>query len=219
MEPIVIYIADNQYLTYLGLSSIFRSFYGPDVIIENITSNEILEYKIGKAQPFLIAIDYVNFDFAGVCDLHEIRKMAPLANILVVSDNKDSRQIKEVLKSGITHYIFKTGTEDDFYNALRAIQNKRKYIGSELYDILLQKEKKSSESTENLKLSNSETEIVKLISNGKTTKEIAEIKNLSFHTINTHRKNIFRKLNINNSSELVKYAMNSGIINDIEYYI
>ena len=219
MESSVIYVADNQYLAFLGLSSVFRSFYGPDVVIEQITSYEILEYKIAKAQPFLIAVDYLNFDFGSVCDIHEINKIAPLANILVVSDNKDSKQIKEVLKSGISHYIFKSGTEDDFYNALRAIQNKRKYICSELYDILLQKERKTYDPTENMKLSNSETEIVKLISNGKTTKEIAEIKQLSFHTINTHRKNIFRKLNINNSSELVKYAMNSGLINDIEYYI
>ena len=219
MESTVIYIADNQYLSYIGLTTIFSSFYGPGAIIEQIPSMEILEYKIGKAKPSLIAIDYLNFEFTNVCDFNEIRRLAPESNILVISDNQDSKQVKEVMKSGITHYIFKSGTEDDFYNALRAIQNKRKYICSELYDILIQKERKYYDSSENIKLSNSETEIVKFIANGKTTKEIAEIKKLSFHTINTHRKNIFRKLNINNSSELVKYAINSGLINDIEYYI
>ncbi|HEX3007444.1 MAG TPA: LuxR C-terminal-related transcriptional regulator, partial [Bacteroidales bacterium] len=54
---------------------------------------------------------------------------------------------------------------------------------------------------------------------GKTTKEIANLKHLSFHTVNTHRKNIFRKLNINTSFELVKYVMNAGLSTDIEYHI
>jgi len=219
MESTVIYIADNQYLTYLGLTSVLRSFYGPEASIEQVNTKEVLEYKVRTAKPHLIAIDYSNFDFISAFDLHEIHRLAPQSNILVVSDNKDSKQIKEVLKSGINHYIFKSSAEDDFNDVLVAIEKKRKYICGDLYDILLQKDKKHYEPSENMKLSNSETEIVKLISNGKTTKEIAEIKQLSFHTINTHRKNIFKKLNINNSSELVKYAINSGIINDIDYYI
>lgn len=219
MESTVIYIADNQYLTYLGLRSIFSSFYGAEANIEQVTTKEVLEQKVRSTRPHLIAIDYLHFDLISSFDLNEIKKIAPLANILVVSDNKNSKQIKEVLKSGVSYYLFKSSTEDDFNDALNAIQKKRKYLCGELYDILLEKEKKHHDPSENMKLSNSETEIVKLISNGKTTKEIAEIKRLSFHTINTHRKNIFKKLNINNASELVKYAINSGIINDIDYYI
>ncbi len=219
MEPLVIYIADNQYLSFLGLSSLFRSFYGPDTVVEQIISKEILEFKISQAVPSIIAIDYLNFDKCGVFDIYAVQKIVPTATLFVVSENQDSKQIKEVIKAGVSHYLFKSSAEDDFFNALRAIQNKRKYIGGDIYDILLQKEKKSYDISDNHKLSPSEVEIVKLIANGNTTKEIADIKNLSFHTINTHRKNIFRKLNICNASELVKYAINTGLMNDIDYYI
>ena len=68
-------------------------------------------------------------------------------------------------------------------------------------------------------LTATETEIVRLITQGFTTKEIADKRNLSFHTVITHRKNIFRKLNINSTSELMIYAMRSGIIDSLEYYI
>ena len=68
-------------------------------------------------------------------------------------------------------------------------------------------------------LTPSEIEIVRLIADGLTTKEIAVRKNISFHTVMTHRKNIFRKLDVNNTSELIKYAMKANIIGDIEYYI
>lgn len=219
MENNVIYIADNQYLTYLGLSTLFRQFFGSETIIEQVNSLEVFEYKANKLTPTIVVVDHLNFDFNGPCDYKEIFKIAASATILVISDDPDYRHIKDVLKSGVFHYILKSGAEDDFHNVLKAIQNKRKYISSELYEVLLQKEKKSYYPSENHKLSNSEIEIVKLISNGKTTKEIAEIKQLSFHTINSHRKNIFRKLNINNASELVRYAANSGLLNDIEYYI
>jgi len=214
----VIYIADNQFLSYIGLSQVFKNFYGSDACIELTPTMEILQFAIERTEPAIIAIDYQNFDFTTINDFLNIRKWAPSAAILVVSENSDSKQIKDVLKLGISHYIFKSSPEEDFTDALKAIQNKRKFICSELYEILLQKDKKSHD-TEITKLSNSEIDIVKLIADGKTTKEIAEIKLLSFHTINTHRKNIFRKLSINNSSELVRYAINNGIIGDIDYYI
>ncbi len=68
-------------------------------------------------------------------------------------------------------------------------------------------------------LTASEIEIVKLIAEGMTTKEIASRKNVSFHTIMTHRKNIFRKARVNNASELVMFAIRAGIIDTIEYQI
>ena len=214
----VIYIADNQYLSYIGLSQVFIHFYGTEAQIELTPTKEILQFAIERTEPSIIAIDYQNFDFASLHELLNLQKWAPTATIFVISDNNDGKQIKEVLKLGISHYVLKSSPEEDFTDALKAIQNKRKYICSELYDILLQKDKKTHD-PEITKLSHSEVEIVRYIADGKTTKEIAEIKLLSFHTINTHRKNIFRKLNINNSSELIKYAINNGIINDIDYYI
>ena len=70
-----------------------------------------------------------------------------------------------------------------------------------------------------VKLTKTETEILKCIALGMTTKEIAERRFSSFHTINTHRKNIFRKLGVNNVHEATKYALRAGLIDSAEYYI
>lgn len=81
----------------------------------------------------------------------------------------------------------------------------------------MSKRKANGEETHHL--TTTETEVVKLIAEGKTTKEIAAQKNISFHTVMTHRKNIFRKLGVNSSSELIMYAIRAGWIDNIEYYI
>lgn len=219
MDPKVIYIADNQYLSYLGLSSLVRAFLGADAVVKQAYSKTILEFMISKEMPSLLIVDYMTFDGGGVLDIYAIQKLAPRINILVVSDCRENKQIKAVLKAGIMYYILKSSSEDEFDSVFKSIRNNRKFISGEVYDILLQKENRSYNVIENQKLSNGEVEIVRFIADGKTTKEIAEIKHLSFHTINTHRKNIFRKLSITNSSELIRYAINTGLVDNIEYYI
>ena len=77
----------------------------------------------------------------------------------------------------------------------------------------------SSQDEEDVKLTRTETEILKDIALGMTTKEIAEKRFSSFHTVNTHRKNIFRKLGVNNVHEATKYALRAGLIDSAEYYI
>ena len=104
----------------------------------------------------------------------------------------------------------------DAFNA--AIAGK-KYFCSEVLDLLLERKSASRQLQEPGKLTTAEIEIVRQISQGLTTKEIALQKHLSFHTIITHRKNIFRKLSISNTSELLMYAMRTGIIDSTEYYI
>ena len=77
----------------------------------------------------------------------------------------------------------------------------------------------TSSSDDMAKLTKTETEILKCIALGMTTKEIAEKRFSSFHTINTHRKNIFRKLGVNNAHEATKYALRAGLVDSAEYYI
>ena len=83
-------------------------------------------------------------------------------------------------------------------------------------EMLLVQEQRSEEQT---RLTKTEIEILKDIAMGMTTKEIAEKRISSFHTVNTHRKNIFRKLEVNNVHEATKYALRAGLIDSAEYYI
>ena len=105
--------------------------------------------------------------------------------------------------------------------AIKSALSKEKFINNYISNLLLSDklERASNSLSEDHNLTTTEKVILKEISLGKTTKEIAVEKNLSFHTINTHRKNIFRKLGVNNVHEATKYAIRAGIVDLTEYYI
>jgi len=215
----LIYIADSQDLTREGTIQLVGKFFNGEAVFETMRYRDDLFTKLAKQPPFLLIIDLITFDL--VCEIEEIKLLASETNILVISDSKDSEQIRQVLKLGINHYILKTSAEDELFSALKAILNNRKYLSCEVYELLIQKEKSTYtfDKSKIIKLSKCESEIARLISMGKTSKDIAEIRKLSIHTINTHRKNIFRKLGIKTTVDLVKYALNAGLTSDIEYYI
>lgn len=219
MTERLVYIADNQDLTRAGIISFLQKYFKEEVVIEEIGYRESLFTKVREYSPFLVIIDHMNFDWNSPEDYLELKKNSPETAVLVVSEVLTYSQAKDVINAGISWFIMKTSTEDDFFTVFKAIVNKKKFISSEIYELLLQKDKNVRKFTGAIQLSPSETEIARLIAEGKTTKEIAHFKNLSFHTINTHRKNIFRKLGINSSGELIKYVYNSGLSNDIEYHI
>ena len=108
-------------------------------------------------------------------------------------------------------------SKEEILTALQCILHHNRFICNHVGNLLLNG--KRNITIQDHTLTNTEKEILKEIALGKTTKEIASERNLSFHTINTHRKNIFRKLEVNNVHEATKYAMRAGIVNLAEYYI
>ena len=219
MAEKLIYIADNQDLTREGIISFLTRYFNGEAIIEVILYREELFTKVKERSPFLIVIDHSNFEWNSPDDYAILKKSATDSSILVISEVLSHSQARDVINAGISHFIMKSSTEEDFFTAFKAIVNKKKFICSEIYDLLIKREASSAKTPVIVKLSPAEIEIAKLIAEGKTTKEIANHKHLSFHTVNTHRKNIFRKLGINSSYELVRYVYNSGLASDIEYYI
>lgn len=218
MPEKLIYVADNQELTREGIISFVKKFFNGEAVVEVMSYREELLSKLSN-DPLLLVIDHSTFEWNSPEDYLLIRKLHPLVSVLVISDVFAYPQAREVINAGIAHFILKTSSEEDILGALKAIINKKKFIAGEIYDILIQKEKTQKQQFLPQKLSPSEIEVARMIAEGKTTKEIASLKHLSFHTVNTHRKNIFRKLGINTSFELVKYVMNAGLSNDIEYHI
>jgi DNA-binding NarL/FixJ family response regulator len=218
MSERLIYIADNQELTREGMISYLKKFFNGEANVEVMSYREELWSKLTN-NPFLLVIDHSTFEWNSPDDYKLIRKTWPETSVLVISDVFTYTQAREVINAGISHFILKTSTEEDILSALKAIINKKKFISGEIYDILIQKEKSTKQQVMPARLSPSEIEVARMIAEGKTTKEIAVLKHLSFHTVNTHRKNIFRKLGINTSFELVKYVLNAGLSNDIEYHI
>ncbi len=209
----MILITDTQYLTNQALKSLLTSR-GHSVQIA--TSRDDLLQHLQKRKVELIITDYVMFDFMSVADLSGIRKLSPETPVMVLSAAISQMQIKDLNKAGIRNVSLKTDDREELLQAVEAaLKGKQHYSGSVL-DILL---KKNDPVDLAGPLTKSEIDIVRQIASGLTTKEIAVKKQISFHTVMTHRKNIFRKLGISSSSELVMYAIKTGLIENIEYHI
>lgn len=118
--------------------------------------------------------------------------------------------------------VLKDNSTEEIVTALQCALRKERFICNHVSNLLLSGNAISSPTHPSIKddlLTTAERSILKEVALGKTTKEIAAERNLSFHTVNSHRKNIFRKLNVNNAHEATKYAMKAGIVDLVEYYI
>jgi len=213
-----ILIADSQYLITESLRIILREDIGYS--IKQIVYNKSDLMKALGSEPIsILIVDFSLIDFESFSDLKEIKKTYPQIHILILTNTVSKNDLIEYNNIGIKNILFKTADKDELFAALEATLKGKQYYAGDLLDILFEMNEKKFSSDETGQLTSSEIEIVRLVAEGLTTKEIAVRKNISFHTVATHRKNIFRKLGVTNASELLMYAIKAGIIETIEYHI
>ncbi len=210
---ISVVLADTQFLTnealHAMLSPLYRAF-------STVSTKAGLQQYLQKEVISLIITDYILFDFDSISELEDLRKNHPEIGVVVLTNSITQIKIKELNDIGIKNIVLKTDDREDIFQAIEAALKGKKYYSGEVLDILLKKDGPLEDATI---LTTSEIDIVRLISSGLSTKEIAVKKHISFHTVMTHRKNIFRKLGVSSSPELVMYAIKAGLIDNIEYHI
>jgi DNA-binding NarL/FixJ family response regulator len=214
-----IIIADSQFLVVEALKSLLGK--EERFLITGVAGTQYELYKMLRDLPCsLIITDLTTFDYDAVDDLKKIRETFPHAGILLLANSLSKAEFYELARIGIKNIIYKTTADrDEILTAVDSAVKGRKYYSDEILNMLLETNEKKLIPEESMHLTGSEIEIVRLIANGLTTKEIALRKNISFHTVNTHRKNIFRKMQVSNASELIIHAIKAGWIDNIEYYI
>jgi DNA-binding NarL/FixJ family response regulator len=211
-------IADSQFLITESLKYLLQNdprFYLFNVVVEK---KELIAELTGKNVSLLI-IDPAFIDLSGLSELKEIISKFPGLKLLVLTNGLSRSEMVECNRMGINDILLKSAGREEFFDALSATISGRKYYSGELLDLLFEANEKKGLGEETGQLTVSEMDIVRLISEGFTTKEIAQKKYISIHTVITHRKNIFRKLGVTSVSELIMYAVKSGWINLIEYHI
>jgi DNA-binding NarL/FixJ family response regulator len=215
---IKVIIADSQFLIVESLKSILSSS-GKFSVLGIAGTKQELSGMLMKTETALLIIDPQQLDFSGLDDLKIIKQDFPRISILILAQAVTKTEFVELRKVGINNIIFKTTGKEELFAAIEATFKGKKYYTPDLLDLVIDNNDVPQLDEESRNLTHSEIEIVRLITNGYTTKEIASKRNVSFHTVNTHRKNIFRKLGVNNTSELIMQAIKSGWIDNIEYYI
>ncbi|ASB47764.1 LuxR C-terminal-related transcriptional regulator [Alkalitalea saponilacus] len=210
-------VADSQYLVTESLKKLIAESdkYCLIGVVEYLFElNELLR----KESFDLLITDFATMDYNGFESISGMVQTFPDMGILILTNQVLKHDFNELNKSGIKNIICKTTGKDELFMAMDATIRRRKFYSEEVLEIIMD-EPKAKPKSEEIHLTATETEIVKMIAEGMTTKEIAANKNISFHTVMTHRKNIFRKLSVNSSSELIMYAIRAGWIDNIEYYI
>ena len=213
-----IVIADSQFLIVETLRKLINESenYSLAGIVETVDE---LDFVLSKKGKVLLIADNANLYFEETDDLCTFKKKYPELQILILTNAINKADFTALSKIGIRNIIYKNVDREELFDAIEATLKGKKYYSEEIMDLFMELNESKYVVEESKNLTSSEIEIVKLIANGLTTKEIAFKRNISYHTVNTHRKNIFRKLEVTNSSELIILAIKAGWIDNIEYYI
>jgi DNA-binding NarL/FixJ family response regulator len=213
-----ILIADSQFLITESLKMILQND-GRFNVIRVVTEKSELINVLKLENISLLIVDHSLIDIYSISELKEIKSSFPNLKVLVISNSLSKTELIELNSAGINDIILKTAGKEELFEAIDSTLKGKKYYSGELLDLLFEVNEKKNPGEETGHLTVSEMEIVRLISEGLTTKEIASVKFISFHTVISHRKNIFRKLSVTSISELIMYSIKAGWINTIEYHI
>lgn len=165
----------------------------------------------------VVILDYTSFDINDADELLILNQRFTHARWLLFSEDLSADFVRVLIASSMQFSILlKESPMSEIKEAVKYCMHGSRYICQRMTEVLLAPQ---HEVEEKVNLTKTETEILKDIALGMTTKEIAEKRFSSFHTVNTHRKNIFRKLNVNNVHEATKYALRAGLVDTAEYYI
>ena len=165
----------------------------------------------------VVVLDYTSFDINDADELLILQQRFTHTRWLLFSEDLSADFVRVLIASSMQFSILlKESPMSEIKEAMKFCIHGNRYICQRMTEVLLAP---SHDVEEKINLTKTETEILKDIALGITTKDIAEKRFSSFHTVNTHRKNIFRKLNVNNVHEATKYALRAGLVDTAEYYI
>ena len=209
-------LADNQELTRLALISLIKQ--DEENILYVATDKAGLVELLKEHEDAIVLLDFTLFDFADAEQLLIVGERFVLSQWILISDELTPTFVRQVIYSSHQFSIvFKDGPLNEVREALQTVSRHQRYISPRALEVIINQQQVEEERPSIL--TETETEIVRAIAQGKSTKEIAAERFSSVHTITTHRKNIFRKLGVNTAHEVVKYALRAGLVDSSEFYI
>jgi DNA-binding NarL/FixJ family response regulator len=209
-------IADNRDITRAGLISYIKEI-DTDFCLTEVNSYVGLLEELRMSPKSIVITDYSLFDFSSLAHMLNIKSGANKSTWLLFSEEPGEHFLRQLLLSDDSiSVVLKNSSKKNITEALVAVKEDDVYW-CEYAEAVMRSEIENAKPTINLTAS--EKKILHEIALGKTTKEIAVEKNLSFHTVNTHRRNIYSKLGVNSVNEATRYALQAGLIDLMEYYI
>lgn len=216
MKDVIIF--DNQAITKIGMEALILTTKKASSILFVDNKSDLIKMLISRPES-IVVLDYTLSDFTSIDEILNLGYRFSEVRWCLFSEELSYDFLKRItVSSDMYSIVLKSCDLDEINIGLIHLFRDERFICGRVSNLLLQPQKAIIEDVDKV-LTATEKEILKEIALGKTTKEIAANRNLSFHTVITHRKNIFRKLEVNNVHEAIKYAMRAGLIDLAEYYI
>ncbi len=210
MNPLRILLADDHEMVRKGLQTTIQAHRGWEVCGEASTGREAVA-KTRELHPDIVVMDFAMPDLNGMEATRQIRAAHPRTEVLILTMHESEKLISELLAAGARGYILKIDAGECLVAALQALSEHKPYFTPKVSAVVLQGYLKP-EAQERPELTPREREIVQLIAEGKSTKEIAEVLGISVKTADTHRTNLMRKLNLHSAADVVRYAIRNQIV-------
>lgn len=210
MKKTRILLAEDHRMVRQGFRLILQAQEDMEVIGETGNGREAVELA-KSLKPDVVVMDVTMPELNGIEATRRIREAEPFVRVLALSVHRDSVYVRETVRAGAEGYILKESADSELIAAVRAVAKGNSYLSPEIAGAVLKDYRKHATNPLDL-LSSREREVLQLIAEGKTSKEMATSLNLSVYTVDGHRTRIMEKLGLHTVGELVRFAVRNGIV-------
>ena len=217
MAQVRIVVADDHEIVRRGLKSLLEAQPGWEVVAEASSGRDACE-MVRELQPAVAVLDVGMPEMNGLEATRAIARTSPQTQVLILTMHESEQMVRDVLDAGARGYVLKSDAGRDLVSAVEALLQHRTFFSARISDMLLSAylqggpERQATTVTQRSRLTAREREIVQLLAEGKSNKEVATALNISVKTAETHRTNIMNKLDLHSIGELVRYAVRNNIV-------
>ena len=210
MKRTRILLADDHAVVRQGFKMILGAQSDMEIVGEAANGREAVELAL-QLHPDIVVMDVAMPELNGIEATRRLFTADPHVRVIALSMHKDSVYVREILRAGARGYLLKDSGADDLVKAVRAVAGGESYLSPAVSNAVLDDYRKHVTNPIDL-LSSREREVLQMLAEGKTNKEIAVVLNLSVYTVDAHRGRIMEKLNLHSINELVRFALRNGLI-------
>lgn len=216
MKPIKVLLAEDHTIVRKGLRSLLDSEKETQVVGEAENGKEALN-KVAKLKPDVVLLDIAMPILNGLEATRQIKKDFPDIKVLILSVHADEEYIFQTLKAGASGYLLKNAAPNDLVSAIQAVYRDESFLSPSISkkvvkEYIRQAHEVTGEELPYEKLTDREREVLQLLAEGRSVRQISELLFISIKTVQTHRAHLMEKLNLTSDAELIQYAIRKGLI-------
>lgn len=214
MTAFRILIADDHEIVRRGIRALLENHPGWEVCGEAVDGRDAVE-KARATRPDLVLLDVSMPNLNGLDAARQILEIVPQTRVLILTMHESEQIVREVLEVGARGFLLKSDAARDLVSAIQALQRRTTFFTSSVAEMVLDgfldRRGETQKPTKD-RLTPREREVVQLLAEGKSSKEVAVVLNLSVKTAETHRTNVMRKLDLHSVADLVRYAVRNNLV-------